>query len=225
MEPSSPIPRTRIKVCGLRTPEHADLCARLGVDWIGLNFHRPSIRSIDPRDARALTERLPETTRAVGLFVDLPAQQVGHACELAGVHLIQLHGREPVELLRDLPPLPVIRAFRIGDVAAIAAMRDYVAEAEAIGHPLHAVLVDAYVPGTQGGTGHAIEDELLAKLPALPRLILAGGLNPENVRDRIDQVHPWMVDVASGVESAPGEKCPDRITAFVRAVGSPRSHS
>lgn len=225
MEPSSPSTRTRIKVCGLRTPEHADLCARLGVDWIGLNFHRPSVRFIEPEVAAELTARLPESTRAVGLFVDRPADDIARTCEIAGLHLIQLHGKEPVELLADLPPLPVVRAFRIGDDAAIQSMLEYMERAEALGHPLHAVLVDAYVPGAQGGTGHAIEDQLLAKLPSLPRLILAGGLNPENVRDRIDKVHPWMVDVASGVESSPGQKCPDRIAAFVRAVGSSRSHS
>ncbi len=173
---------------------------------------------MEPDDVPELTAGLPETTRKVGLFVDLSAGLVARCCKIAGIQVIQLHGKEPVWMLRDLPDLPVIRAFRIGKEADIRAMSEYIERADAMRRPLHAVLVDAYVPGSQGGTGHSIEDALLAKIPPHPRLILAGGLTPENVRDRIERVRPWMVDVASGVETAPGRKCPDRIEAFVRAV-------
>ena len=98
--------------------------------------------------------------------------------------------------------------------------RSYLDRAEALGHPLHAVLVDAFVPGVAGGTGVAIAEDLLGLDPRRPRLILAGGLTPENVAERAGRVRPWMVDVASGVESSPGRKCPERIGAFAAAARS-----
>jgi phosphoribosylanthranilate isomerase len=94
----------------------------------------------------------------------------------------------------------------------------YLRRAEELGRPPDAVLVDSLVPGRAGGSGQAIAADLLSLLPSLPRLILAGGLTPENVADRITRVRPWMVDVASGVESAPGLKDLARVKAFITAA-------
>jgi phosphoribosylanthranilate isomerase len=139
------------------------------------------------------------------------------AAEL-GLRIVQLHGEEPPDDLPALGHLYVVRAYRLGDAAAVARMRADLEACRALGRLPDAVLVDAHVPGQAGGTGQAIATDVLVALPPLPRLILAGGLTPQNVAERISLVSPWMVDVASGVENAPGCKDPARVAAFVRAV-------
>ena len=99
----------------------------------------------------------------------------------------------------------------------------YVARAQALGRVPDAILIDAHVPGQAGGTGTTVNEELLDCIPPLPRLILAGGLTAENVAAKVARVRPWMVDVASGVESAPGRKDPAKVAAFVRAAKGPAS--
>ena len=210
----------RIKVCGLTTTADALACASAGADWIGLNFHPGSPRRVDLGLAAEIIAALPPTVEAVGLFVDRPPGEVASIAERLGLRIVQLHGREPVEDLVALRPLRVIRAFRLDSPAAIERMALELRRADALGAPPEAVLVDAYVPGVAGGTGQAIAADLLGLLPPLPRLILAGGLSPENVAARVARVRPWMVDVASGVESSPGRKDPDRVAAFIRAARS-----
>jgi phosphoribosylanthranilate isomerase len=209
-----------VKVCGLRSAADAVACAAAGADWIGLNFHPASPRSVDRRLAAEIIAALPAGVAAVGLFVDRPAAEVADVAERLGLRVVQLHGQEEPEDLVALNHLFLVRAFRLGDAAAVARMSAYLEACRALGRLPEAVLVDAFVAGQAGGTGKEIVDEVLDFLPSLrlPRLILAGGLTPENVGARIARVHPWMVDVASGVESAPGRKDPARVAAFVRAV-------
>jgi phosphoribosylanthranilate isomerase len=211
-------PRVRIKVCGVTRVDDALSCAAAGADWIGLNFHPDSPRRIDPSLAAEIIAALPASAEAVGLFVDRPPGEVAERADRLGLRVVQLHGREPAEDLLILAHLTIVRAFRIGDADAVSRMVAYLSHAERLGRAPDAVLVDAFVPGRPGGTGHAIAPDLLALLPSLPRLILAGGLSPENVAARVALARPWMVDVASGVETAPGRKDPDRVAAFVRAA-------
>lgn len=103
-------------------------------------------------------------------------------------------------------------------------MSDYLSQALALGRPPDAILVDAYVSGHMGGTGQLVGEDVLALIPGYPHLILAGGLTPENVAERVERVGPWMVDVASGVESSPGRKDLRKVREFVRAVRSCRLH-
>jgi phosphoribosylanthranilate isomerase len=131
---------------------------------------------------------------------------------------VQLHGDEPPGCPAALPNLKVVKAFRLGDASDVRRMVAWLDEAGRLGRTPDAVLVDAYVPGLAGGTGRSIADALLDLLPALPRLVLAGGLTPANVAERVARVRPWMVDVAGGVESAPGRKDPARVAAFIRAA-------
>ncbi|HMB04216.1 MAG TPA: phosphoribosylanthranilate isomerase [Isosphaeraceae bacterium] len=208
----------RIKVCGLTRPDEALACARAGADWIGLNFHPASARRVDPRAAAEIIAALPPGVEAVGLFVDRPPGEVAALAARLGLRTVQLHGREPPEDLLALHPLQIIRAFRLGEPEAVARMVAYLRRCEERVRPPDAVLVDAYVAGQAGGTGQAIASDLLALLPPLPRLVLAGGLTAENVAARVAQVRPWMVDVASGVESSPGRKDPARVAAFIRAA-------
>jgi phosphoribosylanthranilate isomerase len=183
-----------------------------------LNFHPPSPRYVELRVARQIIAALPDRSRVVGLFVDRsPSEVAGIALEL-GLTTIQLHGEEPPEDLRVLDRFYLIRAFRLGSSADLSAMEEHLAHATALGRVPDAILIDALMPGQQGGTGTLVGDELLPRIPRHPRLILAGGLTPENVAQRIVQVRPWMVDVASGVELAPGRKDASRVAAFVQAV-------
>ena len=208
----------RVKICGLTRVDEAVACASLGADWIGLNFHPGSARYVAPDEARAIALALPGRATAVGIFVDRPAAEVAMLAARAGIGVVQLHGDEPPEDLPELGSLQVVRAFRLERAAGWSRVALYLARAEALGRLPDAVLIDAQVPGQPGGTGVMIADEVLDSMPPLPRLILAGGLTPENVAERVGRARPWMVDVASGVESAPGRKDLARVEAFIRAV-------
>ena len=207
-----------VKVCGLTTVADALATASAGADWIGLNFHPGSKRFVSAPRAEAIVAALPPTTEPVGLFVNRPPAEVAELAARLGLRILQLHGDEPPEDLLALREFRVVRAFRLADAASVEAMAAYLARAEALGCPPEAVLIDAYVAGQPGGTGRAIARDVLDLLPPLPRLILAGGLTPENVGGRVARVRPWMVDVAGGVESAPGRKDPERVASFVAAA-------
>lgn len=211
-----------VKICGLRSVNDALEASRAGAHWIGLNFHPKSARFVAIDQAAEIVRALPDSTEAVGLFVDRPVEEVREIAKAAGLRIVQLHGNEPVEDAAALANagLRIVRAFRVKDAESIAAMTDYLGDCQGNGVTLEGVLVDAYVPGLMGGTGQSIDDELLERLPPLPRLILAGGLTPENAADRIARARPWMVDVAGGVESAPGRKDLDKVRRFIQAARS-----
>ncbi|WP_435008142.1 phosphoribosylanthranilate isomerase [Tundrisphaera lichenicola] len=215
--------RVKVKVCGLTEVRNALACVAAGADWIGLNFHPPSPRFIGLDRGAEIASALHGKAVAVGLFVDRPIDKlIDLLGDLPGLGVVQLHGDEDVgyleRLARALPLLKVVRAFRLPDPASIDRMADYIREAEARSCAPHAILVDAHVAGRLGGTGHSITPDLLDLLPTHPRLILAGGLTPDNVADRVRRVRPWMVDVASGVESSPGYKDPDQVADFIGAA-------
>jgi phosphoribosylanthranilate isomerase len=210
--------QVRVKVCGLTSVAEALACAKAGADWVGLNFHPASPRRVDPATAARIVAALPPGIKPVGLFVDRPPSEVAATASALGLKVIQLHGSEPPEDLPALAHLFVVRAFRLGDESALAALASYLDRAAALGCPPAAVLVDGYAADLPGGTGRTIATDLLDQLPPLPRLVLAGGLTPENVAERVAQVRPWMVDVASGVESSPGRKDPALVAAFIRAA-------
>ncbi len=215
--------RVKVKICGLTEVANARACAEAGADWIGLNFHPASPRSISVERGAEIAAALHGKANPVGLFVNRPFDEVAETILAVGsMDTIQLHGDEPPEYLLDCAKfklrLRVVRAFRLSDAASVDRMIAYLARAEQLGCPPHAILVDAHVPGKPGGTGRSIPREILDRLPAHPRLILAGGLTPENVAERVALVRPWMVDVASGVESSPGVKDLARVSDFVAAV-------
>jgi phosphoribosylanthranilate isomerase len=212
--------RLGIKVCGLIAADDAIACLAAGADWIGLNFHPASPRFVDPNEAGPIIEAVSPPARVVGLFLNRSPTEVASIADRLGIQIIQLHGDEPPEDLVQLQRFWIIRAFRLGSVSDLRSMNEYLARAEAIGRFPDAVLVDALVAGKAGGTGTLIADEFVRLLPPIPRLILAGGLTPENVTERVAQMRPWMVDVATGVESTPGRKDPAKLAAFVRAARS-----
>lgn len=218
MAPNAPGDQVLVKICGLTVAGEALACARAGADWIGLNFHPASPRHVLPDVAAEIVAALPPSCTAVGLFVDRPPAEVAEMAARVGLHAVQLHGNEPPEDLLTLRHLTIIRAFRLADRAGVGRMESYLQRTAALGRVPDAVLVDGYVAGQQGGTGQTIDLGILDHLPRLPHLVLAGGLTPENVAPRIARVRPWMVDVASGVESSPGRKDPVLVAAFIRAT-------
>jgi phosphoribosylanthranilate isomerase len=209
-----------VKICGVTRVDDALACAAEGVEWIGLNFHPGSPRFIHPVEAATIIGALPSSVNAVGVFVDRPACEVADRADQLGLTVVQLHGREPPEDLVLLRNLKVFRTFRLKSASDWTRVSDYLTRARALGRLPDAILIDAYVAGQPGGTGATVATDVLDCVPPLSRLILAGGLTAENVAAKIVRVQPWMVDVASGVESAPGLKDPAKVAAFVKAARS-----
>jgi phosphoribosylanthranilate isomerase len=211
-------PAVRVKICGLTSVLDALKCAEAGADWIGLNFHPGSPRFIDMARASSIVSVIPTCVSVVGVFVNRPAAEVARVAQFLGLTVVQLHGEEPPEDLLALSNLQVVRAFRLSRPSDWRGVTEFLSRAEAIGRSPDAILIDAFVPGEPGGTGASVAEDVLECIPPLPRLILAGGLTPENVAAKVARVQPWMVDVASGVESAPGLKDAAKVAAFVKAA-------
>ena len=203
--------RTRIKWCGFTRVADVIAAVAAGIDAIGLNF-ASGPRRISPEVGAELTRAIPPFVQAVALFVDASEAEIRAVLAATRCTAVQLHGDEPPELAERLRrDLPVIKAARIRSVADLMRLR---------GYPADAFLLDAYVPGALGGTGHAWDHGLLAGIDLGAPLILAGGLTPTTVAAAVTRVQPYAVDAASGIESAPGIKDPALMRDFVAAVRS-----
>ncbi|WP_397569611.1 N-(5'-phosphoribosyl)anthranilate isomerase [Schlesneria sp. T3-172] len=210
-----------IKVCGIRDLETARAVADLGIDAIGLNFYSRSPRSVSIDDATAISQALPQEIARVGVFVNHSLAEITSIATSCRLDLVQLHGDEPasflVELARKLPEVRLVRAWRmsadgLGELISLLEVcsREQVR--------LAGCLVDAHVTGLYGGSGKTVPWQRLAEeysQETFPPLILAGGLTPDNIAQAISAVRPWGVDVASGVESAPGVKDIELAKRFV----------
>lgn len=201
--------RIRVKICGFTRVEDALAAARLGVDAIGLVFYPLSPRAVEVEQARQIAQALPPFVTTVGLFVDAEPAAIEAVLRRVPLDLIQFHGAEtPADCERF--GRPYIKAIRMREGV------DLQREAERF-QTARGLLVDAYDPNRPGGTGQRCDWDRIPK--DLPKpLILAGGLEPENVRAAIAQVQPWAVDVSSGVESAKGVKDYAKMAAFLREV-------
>jgi phosphoribosylanthranilate isomerase len=203
----------RVKICGVTTPADVAACAAAGADAVGVNFHPGSKRYVDPRQSQPLLQSIPPLLAAVGVFVGLPFRQMTAFAYQLGLRGIQCHGGTlPTE---DRFPFSLIAAFRVRDQQSLAEIDAYLERCRAVGRLPDALLLDSYVDGQEGGTGTVAPWELIAAYQPGVSIILAGGLTPDNVADAIRTVRPAGVDVASGVESAPGRKDPDKVRAFV----------
>lgn len=202
--------RTRIKVCGITTPEIAAVAVDAGADAIGFVFVENTPRYIDPDDATEIMFGLPPMVSAVGVIRDLDVDQFCELEQRCPAQLMQLHGRETVDIVRQCGP-GVIKAFKF-DQATIASQLERWNAVEEV----DAVLID----GSDGGTGEAFDWNALADhLDGFDKpIILAGGLDADNVAEAIRIIRPYAVDVSSGVESSPGMKDPEKIAAFCAAV-------
>jgi len=207
--------RTRIKICGIKDPDTAVAAADAGADFIGLVFVEKSPRAVSVAQARAVETAAPTNVVRVGLFADHSAQQINDICTQTGLMTVQLHGHEPISLLDQLQGQHVIRALPFDDQAIDLAMEWQQHER------VFALLLDSPQTGAlTGGGGVRFDWSRLAKVRDRfhKRLILAGGLTPENVGEAIHIVRPYAVDVSSGVESSRGMKDVQKIRAFCDAV-------
>jgi phosphoribosylanthranilate isomerase len=209
----------RIKICGVTNVHDALMAVRHGADALGVNFWEHSPRRVSLETARSIADVVRGSAQLVGVFVNSPAEVIHDTVESVGLNVIQLHGDEDGVFARQLG-LPVVQAVR-GDRARAHAVLRYLTDAQQANSGLCGFLVDADRPGRPGGTGRradwAAARQLIDQVPQLP-IGLAGGLTPENVARAIRQVQPAAVDVASGVESAPGQKSEARISQFIVAA-------
>jgi phosphoribosylanthranilate isomerase len=201
---------TRVKVCGITRLEDARRAVELGAAALGFNFYPPSPRYIPPTLARKIILTLPPLVTPIGVFANETEEEhvAGVAAE-AGVAAVQLHGREFPSLDRALGRFTVIRAVAVSAGFRAEILRELRAAA---------FLLDAFDPRLPGGTGKPFNWTLARDANRFGTIILAGGLTPENVAEAIREVRPFAVDVASGVESAPGVKDADKLRDFFREV-------
>lgn len=199
----------RIKICGITNKEDAALAVDLGADALGFVFHQKSPRYVNTQKAAEICRALPVFIAKVGVFVDAGAETVKFAAQDCHLTAMQFHGLESPWFCKQFPG-QAIKAIRVKDETSLKTALEY---------DVDAVLLDTYTEGANGGTGQTFDWALAVKAKQMLkcRIILAGGLNPENVADAIRTVRPYAVDVSSGVESAPGKKDPEKLRRFFAA--------
>jgi len=201
--------RTRVKICGLTRESDLAAAVTAGADAVGLVFYAPSPRAIEVERARTLVDMLPPFVTSVGLFVDAEPDFVRSALVRVPLAMLQFHGEESPAYC-DAFRRPWIKAIRMRPETDLRALTQQYQGARGL-------LLDTYDPAAVGGTGRRFDWDLVPGWLA-PRIILAGGLDPDNVAEAIRQVGPYGVDVSGGVESARGIKDRARLEAFLQGV-------
>ncbi len=213
--------RIRIKIEGLRDVQTALRVVQMGADAVGMVFAE-SPRWVSPEQAREIVAALPMWTASVGVFVNSDAATINRVIERTGISHVQLHGDEGPEMVAQIAR-PCIKAFRVRDESWLGEVRAWLAALPARAH-LAAILLDAYDADVRGGSGKRFNWEMIAvarkagAMAGLDPIMLAGGLDASCVGGAIDIVKPWAVDVASGVEKAPGLKDLKKVEQFIRAT-------
>ena len=217
--------RVRVKIEGLRSGDDARRVAMLGADAVGLVF-APSPRQVSLQQAREVVAAVGPWVATVGLFVNAPVDEINEIVDATGIDYVQLHGDEPPHCAGQIRA-KVIKAFRVRDEQWLSEVSRWLSGLDAQGRRrFSAVLLDAFDSSARGGTGQKFNWDLVADarnrgdLRDLGPIILAGGLDPSCVADAIRTIAPWGVDVASGVESAPGVKDFQKVEAFIRVAGN-----
>ncbi len=202
----------RIKICGITNREDAQKAASLGAWALGFNFYKKSPRYIAPARAKKIMQDLPPFITSVGIFVNQPLGAIRDIVEHCNLGAVQLHGDEDHHFCHRLRRYgaKIIKVFRVGEDFDPAILKDY---------NVDGFLFDAYNEGVFGGTGKTFDWRLLKDIKGQHKpFILSGGLNSQNVIELVNEMKPYAVDVASGVESAPGKKDHRLLTEFIDIV-------
>lgn len=200
---------TEIKICGITNLEDARRAFECGADALGFIFHPGSPRYLTPGAARKIIQGLPADVAKIGVFVNREHHVVKGMADFCGLDLIQLHGDEPPENCRYFSPWSLIKAVSRWKEADLHRLKEY---------PVKAFLVDARDEERYGGTGLKADWALAKKIGEIKPLILAGGLNAENIGEAIETVAPDAVDISSGVEIRPGKKDPGKVKEIIEIV-------
>lgn len=207
----------RIKICGVTTAADAKEAVRLGADAIGINFASESPRSASARAALEIVQALPPFIEPVGVFVNRPIQAICQDLNnLGGIRTLQWHGDSQNREVSDPFPFRLIAAFQVRDQRSLLEIDRYLNVCRSVGTLPCALLLDGYSSKQHGGTGQKAPWDLLSDFrPEDVPIVLAGGLTQENVYEAVQKVRPYGVDVASGVESSPGQKDPNKMARFI----------
>jgi len=201
---------TRVKICGITSRDDARNAALLGADAIGLNFYERSPRYVDSSVASRIIESVPPFVSTVGVFVNHPNPQGLEDLALSlGLDAVQLHGNETPDYCSMIQKVKVIKAFRVDAAFRLESLKNY---------ETTMFLLDSGSGAQFGGTGQVFKWSQAEGANAFGWIVLAGGLNPENVEDAVRQLRPFAVDVSSGVESSPGKKDYEKMRRFIENV-------
>lgn len=201
--------RVKVKVCGVRRLEEAQAALTGGADALGFNFWPQSRRYITPRAALEVIRELSPVSSIVGVFVNDEINRIIDIASELQLSAVQLHGDESPEYCGGLGSIKTIKAIRVGQDFDLSVIKNY---------PVSMVLLDSSIEGSYGGTGQQFDWRIAIEAKALARIILAGGLNAENVWEAITHVRPAAIDVCSGVEAEPGRKDLDKLRRFMGVV-------
>ena len=203
--------RTRVKICGITAVEDAKHVVQSGADAIGLVFYPPSPRHVELRQAADIARSIPAFVTRTALFVNPDPAHVNEVLSQVAIDLLQFHGDESPEFCQQFGR-PYIKAIRMRSGIDLKRVCEEYQQASGL-------LLDAYVPGVPGGTGEAFNWSMIPDNLALP-VILAGGLNADNVKSAIEVARPYAVDVSGGVEQSKGVKSPVKVKTFMQRVMS-----
>lgn len=202
----------KVKICGITNAEDAAVAVEAGADALGFILYRKSPRFVEPTIVRTIIAGLPPFVLPIGVFVNEEPDRVRALMDECGLALAQLHGDESVSYCQNLGR-PALKALRLKDRGTFLALAEFRGRANVRGFAIDAFSDEAY-----GGTGQVVDWNLAAEAARSARILLAGGLTPSNVAEAIRQVHPYGVDVSSGVEDRPGKKDPAKVKAFIEAA-------
>jgi phosphoribosylanthranilate isomerase len=201
----------RVKICGITSVEDALMAVKGGADAIGLVFYDSSPRCVDADQAEAIARAVGPFVTVVALFVNASSDAINNILRQVPIHIIQFHGDEPADFCEQFSK-PYLKALRMREDLDVD-------QAVSLFNSASGILLDAYTPGIPGGTGETFDWQRIPKDSVKP-IILAGGLNPENVRRAVTETSIYGVDVSGGVERAPGIKDSQKIESFVRYAKS-----
>lgn len=207
--------RTRVKMCGTTSDKDANKAVLCGVDALGFIFYEKSSRDVSPDTARDIIVDLPPLLDLVGVFVNRQITEVIEIVKYAGLNHVQLHGEESPDYCRklssELPSCNIMKAFRVGSTTTREEFSPY-------NDVVKGFLLDTYVKNELGGTGRVFDWNIVSGLKLQRPVILAGGLNPDNVAAAITTLRPYGIDINSGVETQPGKKDHSRLELLMDRV-------